>query len=284
MKLITGITTVAAAHAAGIAVSEVFRLGPAHLMDILEGVYTDTTKAGCAIPAAMVDSVQIAAVKASLGSAYLAEFLVEEAVNAKVWTEANIFKPAILYPRTTGDGKLSVVEVATPGSADDTLDADSLVVDEAGVPKLLTYDIHLASVINSITYEYGYNFLTRQFAATKLYTNAASIARYGEKPLPNIQALGLHSHLTGTVEFIAARAAAQIARYKDGAPLIQWRTFLRKHLLEPGDIVNVTLDALPNRATGTMGLVSEPMEVINRAIQTDQGHVDLTLLDTGWWL
>lgn len=276
-----GVATVAAAHSAGATVREVIHLGPAHPMDLLEDVYTNTDKSGLSIDAAFVDSTTIAAVKASLGSSYKMEFVLDAQVNAKRWLEENIFRPLGLYPRTTGAGLLSVVEVAAPGSADDTIDHDSILANDQGAP-ILTWDQNLESVINSVKFEYGYNFLSGQFTASKEFTDDDSIDRYGKKPIV-IQSYGLYPHLAGALAFIEARAAALLERYANGAPKVTAQVLMFKNLIEPGDILGVTSDLLPKRSTGTRGVSGELMEVINREIVFAEGVVNLTLLDTGWW-
>lgn len=276
---LAGVSTTAAAHAVGATVREVIHLGPAHPMELLAALYTNIDKTGLSIDSIFVDSTRIAAVKASLGSSYEMEFVIEAQANGKAWAEQEVFRPTGTYPRTTGAGLLSVVEIAAPGTSDDVIDHDVIVAARDGAPSV-TYDVNLDSVINSVKFEYGYNFLTQKFTATKEFSYADSIERFGKKPIV-IQSYGFHPHLPGTAEFLEARATAILQRYANGAPLVTARVFLQKHLIEPGDIVSLTSELLPNRDTGIRGVSGRLMEVIQREIAFAEGVVNLTMLDTG---
>lgn len=274
--------TVRATHEAGIPVFEIIRRGPDHPMDILLDSYQNTDKTGLGISPVFIDTTQIAVVRAALGASIQMEFLITEKVNAKDWLEKEIFKPLGLYPRTTADGLLSLTRFQVPTVAVASFDHNDIVSQDDGTP-ILSWDANLASVMNSVTFEYDYDPITNQFKSTAEFVDQTSIDRYGLVPW-TIQSKGLRLSLAGTEALIASIADVRIQRYKNGAPKVTMRTHLRRQLTEPGNIVGVTSALLPNRNTGLRGVVGELMEVINRIIQYETGYVDLVLLDTGWWL
>ncbi len=269
------VATSAASHAAGAALKEVLHIGPAHPMDILKDLYENTDKTGVSIEFALVDETGIDAVKASLGSSYQMEFLIGAPENAKQWSEEQIFSILGLYPKTAG-GKLSVHEIAIPGGYDDTIDHDSIV--QFNSPP---WDDNEQSIINYITVEYDYSLLQGNFLTTSApYIDQDSIDRYGQRPLI-LQSKGLRGSLAGSTDFIAARAAALLARYAFGAPMVRLRTLLKKNMLEPGDTVSLTSALLPDMDTGMRGVTAKNHEVISRELVFADGYVDLELMEVG---
>jgi len=273
-------STVAAAHSAGASVREVLYLTSDHPMDTLVGVYGNTDKTGLSIPIARIDFTTIIAVRSSIGDSYLTGWLIEARQNAKQWIEQEICKPLGLYPVTTGSGELSVVRFAAPSGAVETIDHDSILAGEDGRP-VLTWDANVESIINAIVFEHDHDIISGDFLAATEVLDQDSIDRHGRRSV-TIQCKGLHLALAGTSALIAAVATTIMNRYKDGAPLVTCRTFLKNCLIEAGDIVELTSDLLPDKATGVRGVTTELMEVVGAEILFAQGQVDLKLLNTGW--
>ena len=184
------------------------------------------------------------------------------------------------YPRVTGDGKLSAVAIAAAGASALSLTHDNIVADGSGKP-IITFDRNLPSVINVVLIRFDWDCILEQFLSAKEYTDAASIAIFSRKPLV-IESKGLKSALAGTLDFIEARAAALLARYSNGAPAVTVRTFLQNHLVEPGDIVDITTDFLPDPTTKQMGVTAADTEVLSREVKFAEGCVDLQTQWTGY--
>lgn len=287
---LTGLTrgalgTTAAAHASGAAVRELIRLGPAHPMDLIQGIYTDTDKTGCSIPASIVKSAVFDAVKASIGSSYQMELSITEGVNAKTLLEEQLYSMLACYPVTTGDGLLSVKEFKAPAALDSvaTLDHDCIVLDSSGKP-FIKWDGNFQSLINDVTVNFDFDPTEQnedlKYKATLSDSDAASIAQYGRKPLV-LNSKGFRSELAGTTDLINSRIALILDRYKNAAPIVKVRTHMQKNLIEPGEVVVINSALLPNQETGTRG-VEAPVEVVNRAIDFPGGVTDFDVLWAGF--
>jgi hypothetical protein len=271
---LANVSTTAVAHAVGASVSEVFHLGPAHIVDLIEGRLTSTDKTGVSMPPALVDFTKNAAVKAAMGPC-MAEFVVDAPVNCKSWIEDDGCMPFGLYP---GIGELwSLVRIAADAAAVDTLtDADL-----PGTIPQIDFDPNYSSIINKVVIQYDWNPLTQKFDTTsEPFERGGSIVANGEQ-LRSIQSKGLRTYLAGTTGMVAAIAERLLDRYENGAPKGGPTALLQKNLLEPGDTIEWTCARVPDLATGVRGISAQRNEVVNRALQYSAGTIKFELMKVG---
>lgn len=277
--------TTAAAHAIGAEVRELIRLGPAHPMEILLGLYQNTDKTGVGLDPSYIDMAGIAAAIPLIGAAYQMEFRITQPENAMQWAERELFQPLGAYPVTKSDGRNSIVVFRAPAAEDSvaTIDHDSIVHD--GERPMMTWELgrdgSLGQIINDVTWLFDHNPVTDTFAASAQFERTPSIQRFGRYPVV-IESRGLRSDLPNTLTLLAARALALLNRYENGAPVVRLTTFLGKELIEPGEIIGLTSALLPNRFTKTRGVTEALVEVVNRNIRFASGQVDFDLLWTSF--
>lgn len=277
--------TTAAAHAIGAEVHEMIRLGPAHPMEILLGLYQNTDKTGVGLDPSYIDMAGISAAIPLIGAAYQMEFRITQPENAMQWAEREIFQPLGAYPVTKSDGRNSIVVFTAPAAEDSvaTIDHDSIVFD--GQRPMLTWELgrdgSLGQIINDVTWLFDYHPITGSFASSAQFIRPASIDRFGAYPMV-IESRGLRSDLPNTLVLLAARALQLLNRYENGCPVVRLTTFLQKELIEPGEIIGLTSALLPNRGTKTRGVTEELYEVVNRNIRFASGQVDFDLLNTSF--
>lgn len=267
-------------HNSGTKVQEVLRI-QGHPVDIFIATLTNTDKTGLSISSSNVDLTGLAALKIQIGSSYSMDFRIREAVNGKEWFETELFSVLAAYLVIKGT-KISARQFARPVTADSSLTHEN--IRRTGEDRLaLTWDENFESIINSVTFYYDYNAQKNEYTATSTkYTNAASIALYGEYPLV-IYSKGYRSTESGTTTLQAAIAALILDRYANGgAPRVTASVFLQKHLIEPGDIVSIDSDILPNKTTGTRGVTGALFEVISRSNLFAEGTTELEMLWTSW--
>ncbi len=268
--------TVDGDHAAGDTVQEILWLGPAHPIDQRVAILVNTDKSGLSIDPALVDTVTHDAIKASIGPDLLMEWLIDaSAPNAKDWIEAEIDSKLGLYGRTTGDGKISLVNSIVPGAPVAAIDTNNTLTEEGG-GQVLSWDQNLGSVINVVTTYYDNDAIAGLFKNTLEITDAASILKFGRRPLV-MESKGFRSTLAGTIDFITEISNRILNRYSNGAPIVTASAFLREHLIEPGDVVSLTSPVLPNIETGARGVNEALLEVIQRNIAFDTGRTELTM-------
>lgn len=294
---LTGLTrginsTTAAAHAVAAGVRELLYLS-GHPMDILTGVLENTDKTGAGIAPTLISGARIAAIRTALGPTKQMVFWVDAADNLAAWLAREIYQPLGLYPVTTG-GLYSIYQTVDTGSSPppstvDSVTDDVICIDENGKP-ILAFDTNFKnSVLNSVTVLYDWDPIAKVFNSTLTvpsvaYPNSAATTSQntnGVYPI-TFSSKGLNSSLAGTVDMIIAVAATFLARHHNGMAALTARVFLRKNLLEGGDIVAVTSKFVPNPVTKTNGITAQPMEVASRSIVWADGHVDLNLLWPDW--
>jgi len=115
--------------------------------------------------------------------------------------------------------------------------------------------------------------------AQNVSKRAASITKFSLEGVHTIVSSGMRTNLQ------AASLARQVAEsvfnwYSDKnfrlAVEVLWADGV---LLEPGDIVKVTHDKVPDRAAGSMGVTDKLFSVLYRSWDFEKGRVRLTLLD-----
>lgn len=288
---VTGLTRAAlgstiASHGVGAKATELIR-HTGNAFDILSALLTNTDKTGLSIPAAQVDTAKLATLKTAIGASNTMDFWFTEAVNARDFIERELMKTLACYLVMTGDGRISVQRFAIPVTAVATITHSNIRRRGFQVTDMpiLKWDANFGTIINSVVFMYDYDTKTDEYKTTSpKYSDATSITRYGEYPLV-IKSKGFRTSMVGTVSVQVDVADKITTRYADGgAPLVSTSLFLSKELIEPGDIVAVTSDLLPNRTTGVKGITGALFEVINRANVFDVGAVDVELLQTSWSL
>lgn len=282
LSTLTGLTrgmfgTTAAAHAVNATVLEMIYYN-AHIMDIAVSALTNTDKTGLSVPSAQVDSATAATIKSALGS-MTATFYITAQENGKAWLEKELYQVAGIVPIMKG-GIYSWYKLSVPSVSVMSIGPDDIIKDSNKIP-LIGWDRNFrSSIINLVQYQLDWNGTTYLTTSTAV-VDSASITANGTTALI-IQSKGLRSANAGTYDFMAAVAAIFIGRYKNGAPNLTIQTTLAKGIVEPGDIVAVTSDKIPNRTTKTRGVTGALMEVVGRALALEAGHVDLNLIWPGW--
>jgi hypothetical protein len=255
--------TTSANHVINSTGKEAFYFPPAHPIDTLIEWLEGTEKDGLGIDASEIDIAGLDAIRDAT-PAYLAEWLILEEANGKTWIEDEINAVLGLYPKLSGKIGMHRGIAADAGDVVDSLTHKNMVFHSGGERPILGWDFSVASVYNVVVWNYDYDFLTGNFATSREFTDDASIERFGRKPLV-ISSKGLHTDL-GATTIITEVSELLLARYANGVPRVRTRTHLQKHLFEPGDLIEVTSPLLPNRATGTRGITSGLMEIVDRSV------------------
>jgi hypothetical protein len=278
---VTGVTrgalgTTAAAQDAGSSVVEMIRL-TGHILDVAQAVMTDTDKAGMSIDVSRIDTAAFTAAKALLGDCDV-DFRIVSRQNGKQWLEEQIFKPIAGYPLTTADGKISIRLFRQPTAAE----VAGTLAEAENVVEFSSFEESPDDLINVVTFRYDYNSTAQVYdTSVEAATSAASIAQYGRRELV-ILSHGLRTGGLGVADFITTRAEEILRRYKSGSARVNVTTFLNRHLINVGDIIQATSKKLPNKFRGTKGITGSLMEIINAQVDYAKGKVTFALQATGF--
>lgn len=258
-------------HAAGIAVSELFILGPAHPFDILATLLAGdaSRKTGLGM-AAYINVANLAAEKTSVGATLEMAFEITKGEVAKNWIEREILTPMASYPYETNLGLISVKAFGGVSSTVGGIsDADSIA--RAG------WRGNYPKRVNKVSYLYNENAVSNAFESSILVQDDGLIARDGEFPL-TIPAAGIRAALTDTADLLEDRSRAMIARFGLQLPAIAVRTLFQKLTLQVADDVAVTFAQLIDLSSGHIGLVDAPCEIIGVTIDFQNANVEFQLL------
>jgi hypothetical protein len=213
------------------------------------------------------------------GPAYRFSFTIDKRIQAKKWLEKEIFKILNVYPVTDADGKFNIKPFKPPLPATTTIQS----FDEDNIIGLPLYDFNLKDLINEVEAHYDWDSTDDEYDTSEFYFDSTSINNRGPGKSPlKLESKGITAALGGS-DLFARRKAKVFERYSDPPPpKIKMTTWFYGWLTEAGDIVPVTHSKLPDIESGTRGITSERMEVINRNIDWKRGRVRLELLVTGF--
>lgn len=158
----------------------------------------------------------------------------------------------------------------------------------AGTPNAITEDditsypkweVDYNKIINNIVIQWDYNETTQVYENVSPYSDADSIAAFGESKPYELKFKGIRASLDGQ-DIVDDRAFRLLERFKTANPEISFKSHLAKHLINVGDKVLVSSSELPS-ATGTLQFATE-LEVISRAINFITGDVNFRLAYTSY--
>lgn len=217
------------------------------------------------------------------GATHFLYFSITEKQKAKDFIEKEILKVLNCYPSVTAEGKYSIIRYQPPIPTSVTVQSFT----EANIIDIPDLNLNFDKTINQIDFKYdwdGSEFDTEYYAV-----DATSYSDRGNSYAPlKIESKGLHSDMTPwsvgsqAAEIRDRRADAVFQRYADPPPKLTVRSLFDRYLSEAGDIVPVTHSGVPNISSGTLGLVAESMEIVNRRIDWKSGKATFDMLSTGF--
>jgi hypothetical protein len=141
-----------------------------------------------------------------------------------------------------------------------------------------------ADLVNAVTFRFDKDS-EGKFQADFPRAYTISVARYGQYGDPNIiESDGMRSGLQGF--FLAAFTSNMIFQRYGLKNLMfeEVHCHWTAALLEPGDLVAMTTDKVPDRTVGVMGITGKLFEVLDRTWSFQDGIVTLKLLDASYLL
>lgn len=140
-----------------------------------------------------------------------------------------------------------------------------------------------ADLINTVSFRFDKDD-QGNFTAESVREYTKSVALYGQFGQQVIEASGLRS---GLQAYSLAATTSQMIFLRYGLKNLQFEE-LTAHwtaaLLEPGDLVSVTSDKVPDRIAGVMGITNKLFEVLDRKWDFDRCVVTVKLLDASYLL
>lgn len=192
--------------------------------------------------------------------------------NALQFIEKELLEPNNLRFTYSRDSKITLALLNSSAFVEE-LD----VMTHDSIHKSPKVDIDDNKIVNRIKVEWGYDESTGDFLERSEYSDAASIAAYGEKTPLSFQFKGLKSDLEGQT-LVDAFANGLLERLSTPTPEITLNAFVSKSLLNVGDKTFLRTDRVPN-ANGRLNFAEE-IEIIEQAINFQTGDVAFKLAFT----
>lgn len=206
------------------------------------------------------------------------EFILTTAPVAKDFIEGQLLKPLGGYRWVNSQGLITANFFYTTNTAALGDLPKSAII---GVPVAVQSDlINIVTFLFDQTNDTGSNSSGYLASATKKY--GPSIAKYGLFGATEIDSDGMRSGFQG---FFQAALVSRLIFYRYGQKGDKFDpvTLVMNHVKwEPGDIVTMTCDLVPDRANGVMGISARKYEVMDKNINFHDGQVELTLLDASF--
>lgn len=255
---------IAATSAAGLSYR---RAGRAGLYDVFNGSWS------VGMPEGFIDVAGIEALRDEKFSDSVFRYRLNSPEDAKDFIEKEVLKPLNAYPFITQDGQYACrVYEGRAGTPVATLDEDQIIG--------WTWQGGEDRIINQVEVQYDWNEILapNMFGVRQRYTAAASVEKYGLRAPFKMASKGLRS--SHNVQGELDRWAFELfQRYSDSAPRLQLIVRYGNHVLDIGETVAVTHARIPDRLTGSRGLVNEPFQIRDvRPTFGAEGRVVMTLI------
>jgi len=204
------------------------------------------------------------------------KFEFEEAQEGKKFLESEIFRFINAYPIVDNEGRISVKVYKPPLPTIDIreFNDDNLV----GAP-VWQGQIMDTLFFNEIDLSYDWDFATGQYLSRSLYEDTNSQTKYSEVKTLKIESKGLRTGVISQpkIDNIALRI---FKRFANPAPQLTAKTFFSERITEPGDIVRLTSDKIPDMTRGEMGVSNKMVEAVKVDFDYVRGSEIFRLIDT----
>jgi len=247
-------------------------------MDVL----TDVLQNQLGLPAAQINSSEIARLKAGIFAGMQMKFRLTTAPNAKDWIDRELFKALGGYSFSNYAGAITPVYFVpnkAPVSAITLTDHNLVKLptpDQAEVLNFVTYRLDASEKKSSSTTS-ATGFMSE---LTEVY--GTSVTLLGKLQTQHVlESHGLESGKGGW-QYARLLVNTLFLRYGLKPMLLNVEAFWTAVIVEPGDFVRVTHSLIPNRTTGTLGITNRLFEVLEVKKNFDKGTIELLLLDMNW--
>lgn len=247
----------------------------AHPIDILVSALGQ-----CGVPPSSIDTAKLYYYRDTIYNGLSFAFTLTSSPIGKDFIESELLKPLGGYLRETNTGLLTVNFFYPALSGNGTYTPPTPPV--ATLDSSNTADMPLAgeaALIDAVTFRFDDDGTGNgSFLAESLQTFGPSFQKYGMVGPQIIESKGMRSGFQG---FLWAQLISRLIFLRYGSKNLTLTSvpfFWSQCLLEPGDIIQLTIAQIPNRIGGTLGVTNLTFEVLDRNWKFESGLIELTLL------
>ena len=234
----------------------------------------------CGVPPNSIDTAKLYYYRDSIYSGLSFAFTLTSSPTGKDFIESELMKPLGGYLRETNTGLMTANFFYPALSGNGTYIPPPPPV--ATLDQSNTADMPLAGeadLIDSVTFRFDDDGSGNgNFLSESVQEYGPSVEKYGLVGAQIIEAKGMRSGFQG---FLWAEVISRLIFLRYGLKNLTLASvpFLWSEcLLEPGDIIQLTIAQVPNRAGGTLGVTDLTFEVLDRTWQFMTGLIELNLV------
>jgi hypothetical protein len=234
----------------------------------------------CGVPPNSIDTAKLYYYRDTIYSGLSFAFTLTASPTGKDFIESELMKPLGAYLRETNTGLLTANFFYPALSGNGTYTPPTPPV--ATLDKTNTADMPLAgeaNLIDAVTFRFDDDGTGNgTFLSESVQEYGPAIERYGLVGSQIIESKGMRSGFQG---FLWADLIARLIFLRYGLKNLTLTSvpFLWSEcLLEPGDIIQLTIAQVPNRTGGTLGVTDLTFEVLDRTWSFMTGLIELNLL------
>jgi hypothetical protein len=234
----------------------------------------------CGVPPNSIDTAKLYYYRDTIYNGLSYTFTLTSSPTGKDFIESELMKPLGGYLRETNTGLLTANFFYPAISGNGTYTPPTPPV--ATLDQSNTVDMPIAgeaALINAVTFRFDDDGTGNgKFLSESLQEYGPSIEKFGLVGSHIIEGKGMRSAFQG---FLWAQLISRLIFLRYGSKnltLISVPFFWSQCLLEPGDIIQMTIAQVPNRVGGTLGITNMTFEVFDRNWKFMNGVVELKLL------
>lgn len=234
----------------------------------------------CGVPPNSIDTVKLYYYRDTIYNGLAFSFSLTSSPTGKDFIESELMKPLGGYLRETNTGLLTANFFYPALSGNGTYTPPTPPV--ATLDQSNTVDMPLAGeadLIDAVTFRFDDDGTGNgNFLAESVQEYGPSIERFGLVASQIIESKGMRSGFQG---FLWAQVISRLIFLRYGLKnllLTAVPFFWSQSLLEPGDIIQLTIPQVPNRSGGTLGVTDLTFEVLDRNWKFMSGVIELTLV------
>lgn len=234
---------------------------------------------GLAIPISEINVTSFETIRDRWYADYVWRVYIDRAEQMKPFIEKYILKPLglCLYVNRAGELSLAIARPPLPGSDTvTTLDSSSII----GTPSV---SMDGSEIINEVIFSnYDFDYATQSYGGGgTIIKDETSQIRYDTQNILEIDARGMCSawNATGLMPRIGRK---KMRPYINPNPRITLEVLMSNVNVDPGEVVQVTLNNMPDMLNGTVGW-DKYMLVTGKRVRWDRGTLELEVLDSTYW-
>jgi hypothetical protein len=232
----------------------------------------------CGVATSDIDTAKIYYYRDTVFNGLQFTFSLDSAPTAKDFIENELMKPLGMYWRENNIGQITVSSFYPALSGNGSYTPPSYPQITETVNQITDAPVEqIADLVDQVTFRFDQN--GNGFDAETVQTWNSAVAKYGLYGPHIVESKGLRSSFQGYL--IAAIVARLIfLRYGNKQIVLDPLPLLWSEcVLEPGDIIAVTLPFLPDRQAGVLGITTKTFEVMDRNWKFMSGICEVKLLE-----